>query len=90
MSELEVRNGENVAQFLDRIVVELSPGHALLRQIVDDGGSVECFIGLFAKALCDQVFPSHILLKLGTLGIDLRLDYYKIEDLTDREDCTRQ
>lgn len=76
--ELETRDGEDVAEFLMRIVRKFESAKTFLRGIVDDGGDVECFVGLFATQLCDQIFPAKLLYDLGQLGIDLRLDYYDV------------
>src|SRR5262245_169266 len=72
--ELEVCDGEDLAEFLFRISEQLLPAKKFLRNISDIGGENECFIGLFATALCDQILPAKILAQLGELGINLRLD----------------
>jgi hypothetical protein len=82
--DLEARDGEDVAQFLWRTVNELGPAERFLRRIVDTGGRIECFMGLFATRLCDQVVPCELLLRLGQIGIDLRLDYYDVSKGADQ------
>ncbi len=76
--DLETRDGEDVSEFLSRLTEQLKPAKDFLRSIVDGGGEIECFVGLFATRLCDQVFPAELLTRLGQLGINLRLDYYDI------------
>jgi hypothetical protein len=74
--DLETRNGEDIAEFLSRVTADLAPSEAFMQSVVNEGGRIECFIGVFANRLCDQILPATLLSKLGQLGIDLRLDYY--------------
>jgi hypothetical protein len=82
-----VKQGEELTEFLERIATELSLAKAFLRRIHESGGKIECFIGLFAYSLCDQVYPAAVLHKLGELGIDLRLDFYKKDVPESEESC---
>src|SRR5262245_11967783 len=44
--ELETRDGEDVAEFLSRVADTLKPANEFLRNIVDEGGEIECFVSL--------------------------------------------
>ncbi len=81
--KLETLDGEDLAEFLFRIAQQLHPAKEYLRSVVDDGGTIECFIGIFITGLCDQILPAKLLTQLGELGISLRLDYYKFSDNTE-------
>jgi len=83
--DLETRDGEDLADFLSRIAEQLQPAKRYLRSIADDGGEVECFVGLFAKSLCDQILPARLLTQIGELGINLRLDYYSVPNKAESE-----
>ena len=69
-------DGDDTPTFLARLVNELAPAKDFLNQLADEGGETECFIGIFADRLCDQLFPPKLLSSLGQLAIGVRLDYY--------------
>ena len=75
-AELDVIDGEDVSAFLSRLIDRLTPATDFLNQISKEGAQIECFLGLFATALCDQCIPAKRLSRLGQLNVDLRLDYY--------------
>ena len=79
-ADLLTRDGEELAEFLTRITGDLDPAKEFLRRIVDEGGSIQCFIGVFANRCCDNLLPAKLLSTLGQLGIDLRLDFYGPEN----------
>jgi len=75
-AKLEVVDGENLEQFLWRVLQRVEPIRELLASITNDNGNAECFVGLFATGLCDQSLSAKLLVEFGQRGIDLRLDYY--------------
>jgi hypothetical protein len=70
-----VQDGE-LAAFMWRLTEMLEPHGDFLRRIVDEGGAVECFVGIFTDTNCDQILPFDLLGKLAELRVDLRLDLY--------------
>jgi hypothetical protein len=75
-AELELVEGEDLEHFLWRLLEALRPAKNFLARIHNDNGEVECFIGIFATKLCDQIIHAELLNELGQFGISLRLDYY--------------
>jgi hypothetical protein len=69
------QDGELV-DFLNRLVGMLEPQREFLQRIVEEGGRVECFVGIFTNTNCDQVLPFDLLGKFADLRVDLRLDLY--------------
>ena len=74
---------ENVPDFLERLIKLLMPLKFELQRLARDGGRMECFVGLFATRLCDQVFSHELMMSLAELKIDLRLDYYPSSESQD-------
>jgi hypothetical protein len=79
-AELPTRDGEDLSGFLAGMTRTLEPAATFLQQIAAEGGRTECFLGVFAFALCDQLFPAEQLATLGKLCVDLRIDYYGVPD----------
>jgi len=75
-AELEVRDGEDIAMCLSRLAEQLKPAAHFLTQLTEEGGRIQCFLGVFANGLCDQEFPAKLLKAFGQLNVDLRIDYY--------------
>jgi hypothetical protein len=48
----------------------------VLQQVVDEGGEILCFVGIFTDTNCDQILPFGLLAALAELRISLRLDLY--------------
>jgi hypothetical protein len=44
--------------------------------MADEGGTVECLVGVFTDTNCDQILPFDLLGKLAEFRMDLRLDLY--------------
>lgn len=74
--ELTTVDGEDIPLFLHRVVELLMPHRVYLEQLSDDNGEMECFIGVFATRLCDQLYPHDLLASLASLRINLRFDLY--------------
>jgi Domain of unknown function (DUF4279) len=72
----EITQDRELTSFLERLVKTLEPHRDFLRRIVDEGGAIECFVGVFTDTNCDQVLPFSLLSDLAELRIDLRLDLY--------------
>jgi hypothetical protein len=61
---------------LEHLVGQLQVHQAFFQRIVNEGGAVELFCGVFADGNWDEVLCHHLLGKLAALQIDLRLDVY--------------
>jgi hypothetical protein len=81
--ELWPENGDSISDFLSGVVAKLKRANELLQRITSDDGTIECYIGIFTTRLCDYTLPADLLLQLGKLGIDLRLDFYTAMDEAD-------
>jgi hypothetical protein len=75
-TELDAPDGVALAESLGSIAERLQPSGQFVRTLVDEGGRLELFVGLFASRLCDEVLPYTLLEALSKLRLDLRLDYY--------------
>lgn len=73
---LPLEEGNSIATFLAILIKQLRSHRQFLCKLSDEGGSTECFIGIFVDRLCDQVYPHEVLQQLAELRIDLRLDIY--------------
>lgn len=78
--EWSVVDGDSVAEFLRRMVSQLSPHQEFLKQLHSEDAKIECFVGIFVDQLCDQEYPHELLGQLAELHIDLRLDQYSSKD----------
>jgi len=72
----EITQDRELVPYLERLVKSLEPQRDFLQRLVDEGGAVECFVGVFTDTNCDQVLPFGLLGELAELRIDLRLDLY--------------
>ena len=70
------RQDGELVPFLWHLVGTLEPHQDFLQRMVQEGGTIECFVGVFTDTNCDQVVPFDLLGKLAALRVDLRLDLY--------------
>lgn len=62
---------------LQRELLEpLATHHAFIRRVVDEGGRVELFCGVFPDGNWDEILDHALLGALASLRIDLRFDVY--------------
>jgi hypothetical protein len=78
--ELPVADGDDLPSFLYRLVELLTPHRSYLEELSDRGAEIECFVGIFADRLCDQIYPHALLAALAELRVNLRLDFYGAND----------
>lgn len=77
----------DVEEFLARTVEGLRQHRSFFWKILDTGGDVEFFIGLFADGVnIGTTLPHELLMILGDLGINLELDIYDYK--TDKNQST--
>ena len=63
------------------LVSQLNARSIEFAKLSAEGARISLFVGIFPNRLCDDEFPALLLLKLGELGIALRLDYYDAESV---------
>ncbi|KLU03493.1 hypothetical protein RISK_004497 [Rhodopirellula islandica] len=78
--ELATRDGDDISTFLGRFVDLMSPHRSFLEQLSDGGAEIECFIGVFATRLCDQMYSHSLLGSLAALRVNLRFELYPADD----------
>ena len=74
--QFDVRGASDLAESIARILDQLDPHKPYLLKMVQDGGSVELFCGVFADGNWDECFHHTLLRRLSDMAIDLRLDVY--------------
>jgi hypothetical protein len=67
---------QELVSFLRHLIRILEPSRTFLQRIVEEGGAIEFFVGVFTDTNCDQILPHDLLARLADLRIDLRLDPY--------------
>lgn len=71
-----VEGASELGAVLEDLAEELQIHEPFFRRLVQEGGSVELFCGVFAAGNWDEVLPHPLLGKLASLHLDLRLDVY--------------
>ena len=71
--KLPVKDGVDIPTFLGQLVTQLSQHRDYLHHLSDDGGEIECFVGVFPDRQCDQLYPHKLLAMLADLRVNLRL-----------------
>ena len=72
----ECSDVRDLVPFLEETVSSLLAYRDFFRSIVESGGSVELFCGIYMSTNWDELFPSALSATLADLRIDLRLDAY--------------
>ncbi len=70
------RDGDNLEQFLCRLVERLEPHATYLRLLSQRGVEMECFVAIFIEGRCDNTISHELNGALAELNIDLRLDVH--------------
>ena len=68
-----------LSPFLDEIASQLEPHRDFLRRLLESGGCLELFCGIWIDFNWDEIFPAPLMGRLASLGVDLRLDAYPKE-----------
>lgn len=76
LAELETIDGQDIVEFLAKLLEQLRPCRDFLQQVSDTGGEVCCFVGVYTDRCCAHQFSRQLLADLAGLGLDLRLDIY--------------
>jgi len=74
--QFDVKEASELGPVLEDLVQRLQRHQQFFCRVVQDGGSVELFCGVFAAGNWDEVLSHSLMGKLVALQIDLRLDVY--------------
>ncbi|MCA9236074.1 MAG: hypothetical protein KDA44_11420 [Planctomycetales bacterium] len=78
--ELPTIDEASLDEFAGSIADRLEKHGEFFRCFTASGGTIELFVGIFARRGCDTLFPPVLSRRLGELGVGLRLDYYADTD----------
>ena len=67
---------------LQELAERLQRHELFFNQVVQEGGTVELFCGVWAAGNWDEILPHELLGRLAALHIDLRLDVYPKKEAT--------
>jgi len=78
--EFDVDEATELGVVLQGLVERLQVHRSFFHRVVQDGGSVELFCGVFAGGNWDEVLSHSLMSELAALQVDLRLDVYPKHD----------
>lgn len=76
----ECEDLRDLVPIIARVADQLEPHAEFLRSLIDEGGEVELFCGIFFDVNWDEQIPANLMGRLAALGVDLRLDAYPKRD----------
>ncbi len=76
MHEFDVGKASELGIIIERLIARLQAHELFYHRIVEDGGAVELFCGVFADGNWDEIISHSLMSQLAALKIDLRLDVY--------------
>lgn len=74
--QFDVAGASELGEVLNGLVEQLQRHEQFFRRIVEEGGSVELFCGVFAAGNWDEILSHSLMGRLAALHVDLRLDVY--------------
>jgi hypothetical protein len=74
--DFDVQEAAELCRVLENLVEDLQYHRPFFHRMVQEGGTVELFCGVFAAGNWDEVLPHTLMRALAELHIDLRLDVY--------------
>ena len=78
--EFDVQPADELSRVLENLVDELQCHRPFFHRVVQQGGTVELFCGVFADGNWDEVLSHSLMRALAALHVDLRLDVYPKDD----------
>lgn len=72
----DVKGASELGVVLENMAERLQCHETFFHRVVDDGGTIELFCGVFAAGNWDEVLSHSLMGRLAELRIDLRLDVY--------------
>ena len=83
MHRTEMRNGEDVANGIGRVLDLIGPHHVFFRDFLASGGRGELFVGVFLDGCLVLTIPQDQLRQIAELGLNLSFDIYPPERRTE-------
>jgi hypothetical protein len=80
MHHLDTEGVNELGSVLEDFVNRFQRHDDFFYRVVEDGGTVELFCGVFAAGNWDEVLPHSLMGQLAALRVDLRLDIYPKDD----------
>ena len=74
--KFDVGKASELGIVLERLIAQLQAHELFFHRVVEEGGAVELFCGVFADGNWDEVISHSLMSRLAALKIDLRLDVY--------------
>ncbi|REJ85905.1 MAG: DUF4279 domain-containing protein, partial [Planctomycetota bacterium] len=78
--EFDVQAADELSHVLETLVDELQCNRPFFHRVVQQGGTVELFCGVFADGNWDEVLSHALMRALAALHVDVRLDVYPMDD----------
>ena len=74
--QFDVERASELGVVLESLAERLQRHQQFFHRVVQDGGSVELFCGVFAAGNWDEILSHSLMGELAALQVDLRLDVY--------------
>lgn len=78
--QFDVEGASELGVVLESLVERLQRHRQFFHRVVQDGGTVELFCGVFAAGNWDEILSRSLMGELAALHVDLRLDVYPKDD----------
>ena len=78
--QFDVEGASELGVVLESLVERLQGHRQFFHRVVQDGGTVELFCGVFAAGNWDEILSHSLMGALAALRVDLRLDVYPKDD----------
>ena len=78
--EFNVEGSSELGVVLESLVERLQRHRQFFHRVVQDGGTVGLFCGVFAAGNWDEILSHSLMGELASLQVDLRLDVYPKDD----------
>ncbi len=88
MHRFDVHEATELGVILEQLVDQFQGFRSFFHRIVEEGGSVELFCGVFANGNWDESLPYSLLGRLAEFQINLRLDVYPKEQVPEERTRT--
>ena len=80
--QFDIEGASELGVVLESLVKRLQRHQGFFHRVVQQGGSIELFCGVFAAGNWDEILSHTLMGQLADLRVDLRLDVYPKDDHT--------